>query len=151
MNAKDKKVENWLDIARKKLRKIENDTPKKIMKNRILKKENLTPGSSHKKKKISVGERKSSKVDEMKKLWETSDINTRMQKIKSKKKIIDKIEPGISSQKVGKLLTSIDNSVKILGSQKKSNKFSAYSQPRIDAWIHRNEEFGNQTRAKELD
>ena len=37
------KVENWLEVAKKKLKKIEEKTPKKIIMSRIMKKESLTP------------------------------------------------------------------------------------------------------------
>ena len=40
---------------------------------------------------------------------------------------------------------------KIIGSQEKSNTRSTYSQPRIDAWMRRNIEFGNRTEAIEPD
>ena len=58
----------------------------------------------------------------------------------------------MSSDKVGKLLTDIqndENSVKIRGNMSRSNEKSGYSQTRIDAWIHRKVETGNQTRDKE--
>ena len=147
------KVENWLEVAKKKLKKIEGKTPKKIITSRIMKKENLTPGSSNKKKKITVGDRKK-KIDEIKKLWEAKDENTVIQKIKNRniKKIMNKNETGMSSDKVGKLLTNIqndENSVKIRGNMLRSNEKSGYSQTRIDAWIRRKAETGNQTRDKE--
>jgi len=151
--AKNAKVENWLEVARKKLKKIEDNTPKKIMKSRIMKNENLTPGSSNKKKKIAVGDRRK-KINEIKKLWEAKEVSTEVQKIKDKKKITVKPDTGISSLKVGKLLTSIqydENSIKIRGNKIKSDENSSLSQTRLDAWIHRSEETGNQTRGKEID
>ena len=111
------------------------------------------PGSSNKKKKIAVGDRRK-KINEIKKLWEAKEVSTEVQKIKDKKKITVKPDTGISSLKVGKLLTSIqydENSIKIRGNKTKSDENSSLSQTRLDAWIRRSEETGNQTRGKEVD
>ena len=60
------KVEKWLNLARKNLKKIENSTPRKLKPRKC---ENLTPGSGNKRKKIFIGERKHSKVNKIRKLW----------------------------------------------------------------------------------
>ena len=148
----DNKVENWLDIARKKLKKIEKETPKKIMKKKIMKHENITTGTSNRRKKVVIGERKNTKVNEIKNMFENIKRNTEEKKPTPKKKIL-KPDDGMSSLKVGKLLTDVKmnrNSVNIVDSPGKSELNLKFDQPTIDALRQRNDEVGKQTRNKKF-
>ena len=148
----DNKVENWLDVARKKLKKIEKETPKKIMKKKILKHENITTGTSNRRKKLVIGERKNTKVNEIKNMFENIKRNKEEKKPTPKKKIL-KPDDGMSSLKAGKLLTDVKmnrNSVNIVDSPGKSELNLKFDQPTIDALRQRNDEVGKQTRNKKF-
>ena len=77
-------------IAREKLKKINDNPPKNIkLRGKIKKNESSTPNSSQKKKKIIVGERKNSNVNEIRKLWENNlgEKNEKKKNINTERKL----------------------------------------------------------------
>ena len=134
------KTENWLNIARKKLKKIdvERNTPKKIRKKKL---ENLTPNSGSKKK-ISVGDRKINSVNEIKKLWEKVDQKKKETDVTTGKKNIVECKK-INNQKVKQMVDQINlnkSSIKF-SSPKQSNSKSLklLSQSNLDTWVSKGE------------
>ena len=151
-----KRKENWLEIAKKNLKKInensvdiENRTPKSKHK-KIYKYENFnkTPGSSTKKTRKLMGNRKLTKVNEIKKLWDKKKENTDDVRVDKKDKIVT-LKPKVSSCKIQKILSSLDpgsENVKInLSEIQKPTKTK--SSEKIDRWLVKGQRVGNQTKS----
>ena len=135
------KKENWLEIARKNLKKLEKEdrTPKikKIYRRNL----NLTPGSSEKKLK-RVNDKK---VTTLKELWEKEKINSTRKKtqelqLRRKKpdveKKVKKIVSGIES-----MLESSDNGACVKGHASLNlNGGSCEKKPNIDVVVNTTKE-----------
>ena len=99
----DMKVENWLNEARKNLKKVDKNSPMKLRSKKVMRGRNSTPESSRKGRKILDGERNLNKVNDIRKLWEKNiDKVDDEKKRKIDKKISNKEE--ISNQKVRNLI-----------------------------------------------
>lgn len=141
-----KKSENWLQIARNKLRKIngENYSANRTPQKKIYRRENLhvTPGSNSKNRKVIDVNRKSSKVADIKNLWERKLVVNTERKLMSK----STIKPKIGNNSVKKIISKLD-----LKSDSVNVSFNGEKlKPTIllDNWVVRNTGVGKQTEVK---
>ena len=132
------KVENWLNLARKNLKKIENSTPGKL---KPRKHENLTPGSGNKRKKVIIGKRKNSRVSEIRKLWEKAEkkieVNEEMKINEKSTKKINTIDEKISNHSA-RMISDVGldkNTMKIVSSPVNSKFKNDWNQTSLDSWI----------------
>ena len=133
------KVENWLNEARKNLKKVDKNSPMKLRSKKVMRGRNSTPESSRKGRKILDGERNMKNVNDIRKLWEKNIAKVDDEK----KRKIDKkisINEEISNQKVRNLIDGLqldNNSVKIVKSPIIPKQRSSKFQSRLDAWVKR--------------
>ena len=128
-------VENWLNEARRKLKKVDKNSPMKIKYKKIRKSENSTPDSCRKGRKRLDVDKKESRINDIRKLWEKQNVNTDAEnRRKLDKKIRTRDE--ISSQKIRNLIDEmkLDNSsVKIVAKSPKPS--TPKLQCKLDAWV----------------
>ena len=142
MEAENDKIENWLTLAKKNLRKFTDETPPDTRKRKCRKLENLTPKSSNKKKKIITDDKKQRKFHDIRKLWEKEDSKLKKNLQKSSKE--DNV---ISNHKIKHLVAGIDsdkNSVNIVVNPRRTNLKLAkeLSQITLDSWVQKDLEVG---------
>ena len=153
VNSDEKRRENWLEIAKKNLKKISEDSDeKKTPKSKhekIYKHENIckTPGSSTKKTRKLTGNRKMNQVNEIKKLWDKKKENTDAGKVEK----LAQLKPKVSSCKIEKIISSLD-----ADSEKVKIKMSEIQKPTklrssvlLDQWLDKAQRVGKQAREVE--
>ena len=147
--------ENWLELARRKLKKVEDKkvitTPQSKRKKKIYKLENLTNSTSGKKK-LQVGERKQNKIVEMKNIWEKRDTRLNIE-VEKKNTRIAKDKNMLKGQNVRQIISKLDlksDEVVVRKSESQKSKNNG-SQSLIGRWICKRVENRLQTKSKETE
>ena len=142
------KNENWLEAARKKLKKVDEKStsqPKRMKK--LHKYENLqiTPGSSGKKyKKKNVGERKLTRFHDIRSLWERKAKNDENQNTS----VRSSVKPNINNLSIRKIVSTLDIESDFSGVSSISHNLKSKSK-NLDNGVERKIEVGKQTKVTE--
>ena len=149
----ERKNENWLIIARKNLKKIENEsgrmTPVTQNKKKNSKLENLTIGSSGKKSRLKIGDRKSSSVNDIRKLWERKlNVNAK-ENLRTPVRDKPQINSQINCNKVKKIIAELNPKSDLIRTVSPKNS-NVKSQGLIDHWVVRNKSVGSQTKHEDI-